>query len=57
MNCRVFLVSNHVDPCYELFNWYKSITQFNKGGRKSSKGHRGMPFGLYCLPNGVTINT
>ena len=53
MNCRVFFVSNHVDPCYELFNWCKSITQFNKGGRKSSKGHRGMPFGLYDLPNGV----
>ncbi len=52
MNCRVFLVSNHVDPCYELF-WYKSISQFNKGGRKSSKGHRGELFGSYDLPNGV----
>ena len=46
-------VSNHVDPCYELFNWCKSITQFNKGGRKSSKGHRGMLFGSYDLPNGA----
>ena len=53
MNCRVFFVSNHVDPCYELFNWCKSITQFNKGGRNSTKGHRGMLFGLYDLPNGV----